>query len=149
MQHIELFVDINATQEQVFDYLTDWPKQSEWVFGTHVEIRTPGLAREVGGKIAAFTGFGPIGFWDYMTITNWQYPKAVDVVHTGRVVKGTGSMRVEKMSDTKSRFYWSEDLEIPLGKIGLLGFKLLKPLFLGGVQSSLNKFGRILESRVK
>ncbi|MEY3696669.1 MAG: hypothetical protein RJA41_319 [Actinomycetota bacterium] len=148
MQHIELYVDINATTEQVFEYLTDWPKQSEWVLGTHVEIRTPGLAKEVGGKIAAFTGIGPIGFWDYMTIIKWEYAKAVDVVHTGRVVKGTGSMRVEKLSENKSRFYWSEDLEIPLGPIGLLGFRILKPLFLKGVHSSLKKFGRILESRV-
>jgi len=148
MQHIELYVDIKATPEQVFDYLTDWPKQSEWVFGTYVEIRTPGLAKEVGGKIAAFTGFGPIGFWDYMTITKWQYPNVVDVVHTGNVVKGTGSMRVEKLSDSTSRFYWSEDLQIPLGILGLFGFKILKPLFLGGVQASLKKFGRILESRV-
>jgi hypothetical protein len=147
MQHIEFFVDINSTPEKVFDYLTDWPAQSEWIFGTRVEIRTPGLAKEVGGEIAAFTGFGPIGFWDYMTVTQWEYPSIVDVIHTGRVVKGTGSMRVEKVSESKTRFYWSEDLEIPLGIFGLFGFRLLKPFFLSGVQSSLNKFARNLESR--
>ena len=91
MQHIELFVDIKSSPEKVFDYLTDWPAQSEWIFATRVEIRTPGLAKEVGGEIAAFTGFGPIGFWDYMTITKWEHPHIVDVIHTGRVVKGTGT----------------------------------------------------------
>lgn len=147
MQHIELFVDIKANQEEVFNYLTNWTAQSEWIFATRVEIKTAGQAREVGGQIAAFTGFGPIGFWDYMTITKWEYPHLVDVIHTGSVVKGTGSMRVEKISDSLSRFYWSEDLQIPLGFIGLLGFKILRPFFLAGVQASLRKFARNLESR--
>jgi uncharacterized protein YndB with AHSA1/START domain len=147
MQHIELFVDIKSSPEKVFDYLTDWPAQSEWIFATRVEIRTPGLAKEVGGEIAAFTGFGPIGFWDYMTITKWEHPHIVDVIHTGRVVKGTGTMRVEKTSDTTTRFYWAEDLQIPLGLIGKIGFGILKPIFLSGVQSSLNKFARNLEAR--
>lgn len=147
MHHIELFVDIKATPESVFDYLTDWPAQSEWIFATRVEIRTPGLAKEVGGKIAAFTGFGRLGFWDYMTITKWEHPRLVDVIHTGKVVKGTGTMRVEPVSNSVTRFYWSEDLEIPLGFIGLVGFKILKPFFLAGVQSSLNKFARNLETR--
>lgn len=147
MQHIELFVDIKSSPEKVFDYLTDWPAQSEWIFATYVEIRTPGFAKEVGGEIAAFTGFGPIGFWDYMTITKWEYPHIVDVIHTGKVVKGTGTMRVEKTSDTTTRFYWAEDLQIPLGLIGKIGFGILKPIFLSGVQSSLNKFARNLEAR--
>ncbi len=147
MQHIELYVDIKSTPEKVFDYLTNWPAQSEWIFATRVEIRTPGLAKEVGGQIAAFTGFGPIGFWDYMTITKWEHPRIVDVIHTGKVVVGTGSMRVEKLTESITRFYWSEDLEIPLGFIGKIGFGLLKPIFLSGVQSSLNKFGRNLEAR--
>lgn len=147
MQHIELFVDIKSSPEKVFDYLTDWPAQSEWIFATRVEIRTPGLAKEVGGEIAAFTGFGPFGFWDYMTITKWEHPRIVDVIHTGRVVKGTGTMRVEKISDTTTRFYWAEDLQIPLGVIGKIGFGLLKPIFLSGVQSSLNIFARNLEAR--
>ena len=147
MQHIELFVDIKSSPEKVFDYLTDWPAQSEWIFATRVNILSEGLAREVGGRIAAFTGFGPVGFWDYMTITQWEYPKIVDVIHTGKIVKGTGAMRVEKVSETVTRFYWSEDLEIPLGFFGLFGFRLLKPFFLHGVQASLNKFARNLESR--
>lgn len=147
MQHIELYVDIKSTPEKVFDYLTNWPAQSEWIFATRVEIRTLGLAKEVGGQIAAFTGFGPIGFWDYMTITKWEHPRIVDVIHTGKVVVGTGSMRVEKLTESITRFYWSEDLEIPLGFIGKIGFGLLKPIFLSGVQSSLNKFGRNLEAR--
>ncbi len=142
-----MFVDVKASPEKVFEYLTDWPAQSEWIFATRVEIRSKGLAREVGGEIAAFTGFGRFGFWDYMTITKWEFPNSVDVIHTGNVVKGTGTMRVEQISNDVTRFYWAEDLEIPLGKLGLIGFGIFKPFFLGGVQQSLNKFARNLEAR--
>ncbi|MEN9693622.1 MAG: hypothetical protein RLZZ330_1266 [Actinomycetota bacterium] len=145
MQHLELSIDINASAESVFRYLTDWPKQSEWMLGTYVEVRSGNQAQELGGEIAAFTGIGPIGFWDTMKITKWEPPFQVDVIHTGKVVRGTGAMRVEKISDSKSRFFWSEDLEIPLGKLGLIGFGLLKPFFIYGVQVSLRKFAAQLE----
>lgn len=145
MQHLELSIEINASAESVFKYLTDWHKQSEWMLGTYVEVRSEDGAQKVDGQIAAFTGVGPVGFWDTMTITKWEPPFVVDVIHTGKVVRGTGSMRVEKISDSQSRFYWSEDLEIPLGKIGLLGFGLLKPFFIYGVRTSLKKFAAQLE----
>ena len=147
MQHLELSIEINASAEKVFSYLTDWQKQSEWMLGTIVEVRSPDGAQGLGGEIAAFTGLGPFGFWDTMKITKWDPPLRVDVIHTGRVVRGTGAMRVEKISDSKSKFYWSEDLVIPLGKIGLLGFGILKPLFIYGVQVSLRKFAKQLEKK--
>lgn len=147
MQHLELSIEISASAEKVFSYLTDWPKQSEWMLGTIVEVRSNDNAQSLGGEIAAFTGLGPIGFWDTMKITKWEPPFQVDVIHTGKVVRGTGAMRVEKVDENKSKFYWSEDLEIPLGKIGLIGFGLLKPFFIYGVKVSLQKFAKQLESQ--
>lgn len=136
MQHIELTVNVAAPAELVWNRITDWPSQSQWMLGTKVT----GTAKNVGEKIEAFTGIGPIGFLDTMTITAWQPPFRCDVLHTGKVVKGTGSFQVEKIDHMFSRFIWIEDLEIPLGFIGLIGFKILRPFFVAGVRKSLNKF---------
>lgn len=138
MEHIELSVQINAPAELVWNRITDWPSQSEWMLGTIVT----GTANSVGGTFKAFTGIGPIGFLDTMEITRWEPPFRCDVLHTGKVVKGTGSFQVEKIDANNSKFIWIEDLDIPLGIIGLIGYKLLRPFFVSGVKQSLNKFAK-------
>ena len=138
MEHIQLEVTVLAPAQLVWDRITDWPAQSDWMLGTKVT----GTGNAVNGEIAAFTGVWKIGFLDTMVITRWEPPFRCDVLHTGKVVKGTGSFQVEKIDDKTSRFIWIEDLNIPLGIIGLVGFKLLKPFFVKGVQLSLNKFAK-------
>jgi hypothetical protein len=145
MEHIELSVQIKAPAELVWNRITDWPSQSEWMLGTIVT----GTANSVGGKFKAFTGIGPIGFIDTMEITRWDPPFRCDVLHTGKVVKGTGSFQVEKIDSNTSKFIWIEDLVIPLGLIGLIGFKILRPFFVAGVKQSLNKFAKSVSDFAK
>ncbi len=146
---IEISVDVHQSADKVFAYFTDWPRQGEWMVGTRVEARAAGvlgMGRGNGAEIAGFSGIGAIGFWDTMKVTNWVEGERVDVLHTGWLVRGTGSMIVERVSDTQSRFIWSEQLDIPLGWLGLIGFGLLKPLFIAGVRHSLTKFARRAEA---
>jgi hypothetical protein len=63
-------------------------------------------------------------------------------VHTGRVVRGTGAFEVEPRGDAHSRFHWHEDVELPLGLLGRLGWRLVRPLFAYGVKVSLRRFAR-------
>jgi hypothetical protein len=58
-------------------------------------------------------------------------------------VRGTGSFQVESIDPQTSNFIWIEDLDLPLGVIGLVGFKILRPFFVFGVQKSLEKFAKI------
>ena len=69
----------------------------------------------------------------------------MDVLHTGRVVKGTGIFEVVDLGGGRSRFVWSEILDLPLGLLGRLGFPLVRPLFAWGVQRSLKRFARYVE----
>jgi hypothetical protein len=139
MEHIQLTVRVNASAQVVWEQITNWASQSDWMLGTKVT----GEGNSVGGKIAAFTGIGPIGFLDTMEITRWEPPFRCDVLHTGRVVRGTGSFQVESIDPQTSNFIWIEDLDLPLGVIGLVGFKILRPFFVFGVQKSLEKFAKI------
>jgi hypothetical protein len=96
----------------------------------------------VGAELEAITGRKPFAFIDTMTITAWEPPRVCDVVHTGRVVRGTGRFWVEDRGGGTSRFYWREDLDLPLGLLGWIGWVLVAPLFRAGVQLSLNRFAR-------
>lgn len=143
---LSLEIDVNAPMNVAFTYLTDWPRQKEWMLGTYVEVKSKGDARYVGGKIAAFTGVGPLGFWDTMTITVWQAPDYVEVDHTGKLVRGIGYMRFRALSENTCRFEWGEVLELPLGIVGRFGFALLRPFFLFGVRKSLKAFAQRAEA---
>lgn len=139
MKHLELVVDVQAPAQFVWDAITDWPRQGEWMLGTWVAQTSPG-ENQVGTTIAAFTGVGRLGFLDTMTITTWNPPHVCDVIHTGRVVRGTGRFEVQEVDASNSKFIWSEDLKLPLGLIGQFGFAFVQPLFVAGIRRSLVKF---------
>ena len=144
MEHIELEVAIQAPAQKVWDAITNWQAQSDWMLGTKV-WPVEGDGAGVGGKIEAFTGIWRIGFLDTMEITGWEPPKRCDVNHTGRVVGGTGTVEVVSTGDSTSKFIWSEDLDLPLGIFGKVGFFFVKPGFVFGVRKSLEKFAKQVE----
>ena len=144
MEHIELEVLVQAPALQVWNAITNWQAQSDWMLGTKV-WPVNGDGTGVGGQIEAFTGIWRIGFLDTMKITAWNPPTKCDVLHTGRVVRGTGTFEVVATSDSTSKFIWSEDLDLPLGVIGKVGFTIVKPGFIYGVRKSLEKFADLVE----
>jgi uncharacterized protein YndB with AHSA1/START domain len=142
--HVALDVVIDAPVDRTFEAFSQWSEQGRWMLGTRVEVRA-GDGRSVGSQLAAWTGAGPAGFWDTMEITRWEPPYRVDVLHTGSVVRGTGTMEVVALPGGRSRFVWSEDLDLPLGAVGRLGWPVARPAFLLGVRRSLEAFGRLVE----
>ena len=142
---LALDVIIRADVETVFEAVVDWQAQGEWMLGTWVRP-VDGDGRGVGAKLEAFTGVGAAGFLDTMTITLWDPPRRVDVLHTGKVVRGTGAMEVIALPNGHSRFVWSESLDLPLGLIGRLGWPLAKWPFLYGVRRSLTTFAKLVEA---
>ena len=147
MGNLRLDVVVDAPVDKVFAAFTDWTRQGEWMLGTRVETGAQDGIGE-GGELRAWTGAGPLGFWDTMRITEWDEPYRVTVEHTGNVVRGTGTMEVVALPGGRSRFIWSEDLDLPLGRLGRLGWPIVRPGFLQGVKASLQAFGRLVEQGV-
>jgi hypothetical protein len=138
---LALFVDVDAPAEATWAAAVDWARQGDWMLGTRV-TPTIGQGDRVGDQLEAFSGIGRLGFLDTMTITLWQPPRACHVLHTGRVVRGTGAFEVEPRGEGRSRFHWREDLDLPLGVLGRIGWVLVRPFFAYGVQLSLKRFAR-------
>ncbi len=132
-------IDVALPAADTFAAATDWPGQREWVFATRVRP-SRGTGQDVGDEIAARTGFGPLGFTDTMTITEWKPPWSCRVRHTGWLVRGSAVFSVEPTGASTSVFVWTEELELPLGRAGALGFALGRPAFVYFVQRSLRRF---------
>ena len=144
MATLTLTVDVDAPVDVTWRAAVDWEAQGEWVLGTTVRATTQdGIG--VGGELEAFTGVGRVGFLDTMVITVWDPPYRCEVLHTGRVVRGTGVFAVEERPGGRSRFVWQEQLVLPLGIVGRWGWPLVRPLFAAGVQRSLKRFARVVE----
>jgi hypothetical protein len=145
MTDVVLSVEVGASAGTTWLALTDWTRQGEWLLATEVRV-VEGNGRSVGSKLAAFTGFGALGFTDTMEITNWEPPVRCGVRHVGKVVKGTGVFQVHDKGPQRSTFVWAENLTLPFGLIGKLGWPVTKPVFTLGLRHSLEKFARFAES---
>jgi hypothetical protein len=73
-----------------------------------------------------------VGFWDLMTITSWEVSPdgggRCEVLHTGAVVRGEGEFAVVATGPDSCRFLWSEMAVVPFGRVGALGFRLVRPV---------------------
>ena len=139
-------IEIPASQQVVWDAVVDWPGQRNWMLLTDVRASTE-QNEGVGTQLAAFTGIGKLGFLDTMTVTEWEAPRRCVVVHTGRVVRGSAAFEVESVSETSSRFIWTEWIDLPFGAVGRLGWPLAKPFVAWGVRYSLRRLRRVVLSR--
>ncbi len=121
MVELRVAVDVAAPPAQVFAGLTDWTHQGEWMPGTRVRV-TKGEGTAVGDEILARTALPGvlrrIGFDDPMRITVWESARRCDVLHLGRVVRGTGAFIVEPRDGGGSRFSWVEWVDAPFGRLG-------------------------------
>ncbi|MDQ4115420.1 MAG: SRPBCC family protein [Actinomycetota bacterium] len=145
-------VDVGVPAPVLWETVTDWPGQSDWMLGTRVEL-TGGDGRSVGSTLRAVTGVGPLGVADTMEITEWteRYggPRRAVVRHTGHVVRGEGVFAVVELGPRHSRFLWTELLDLPLGALGRAGWPLVRPALRAGVAYSLRRMARQTEARYR
>lgn len=142
MRQVELSsgVLIHASAQAVWDYLTDWPRQAEWIPLTTVRAVDANTARS-GARISAWTGLGPLGFTDPMTITTWRPPHQLAVVHTGRIVRGDANFTIEPLAGAV-RLTWTEHFGFPGGAAGALAWRLARPLAQRGLDRTLRRLAK-------
>ena len=136
---VDARVDVDAPPETVFAAATDWERQGEWMLGTTVRVRR-GDGRSVGSEVEAVTGIRGIGVTDSMRITMWDAPSRCEMRHLGTVVRGTGIFAVQPRDRDAATFEWAEQLELPLGVLGAVGWPLIRPIFDWGLRLSLARF---------
>ncbi len=115
MRSNSLAVDlpIAAPASKVWDAIADWQGQSDWMLQTKVFLTSKESAG-VGVTIEAFTGplyrfyprFAWLGVLDLMRVTHWQPPVRCDVIHYGKIIKGTGTFEVEAVGEQRSIFHY-------------------------------------------
>ncbi len=132
-------IEVKAPPDTVFAAATDWDRQGEWMLGTTVRVRH-GDGHSVGSELEAVTGIAGIGVADRMQITVWDAPSRCEMQHLGRMVRGIGIFVVRPRGRDAATFEWIEQLELPWGVLGRMGWPLVSPLFGWGLRFSLDRF---------
>ncbi|MFI5731986.1 SRPBCC family protein [Kribbella sp. NPDC051587] len=136
--HAEASIELELEQQDAWDVVVDWSRQSRWMLFTRVwATGQDGVG--VGGGVAARTSVGGIGFTDDMVITNWDPPHECTVKHLGTIVRGTGTFAVTSTGSAGSVCTWSEDVIPPLGKLGRLAWPVVRPAFELMMKTSLKR----------
>ena len=137
---VSVSVDVAAPVDVAFSAMVDLASQDRWMLGTTLfplegDVPVPG----VGSRMAALTGIGGIGVLDTMVVTVFDPPHRWETTHTGHAFKGVGIFLVEPRGTAGSRITWTEQIELPLGVLGRLGWPIAKPLVRWGLVKSLHK----------
>ena len=132
-------LDVAAPVEDVFAAMIDLPSQDRWILATSLfALDGDADVPAVGSRIAALTGLGGIGVLDTMTVTVFDPPHRWETSHTGHAIKGVGIFTVEPAAGG-ARVTWAEELDLPLGIIGRIGFKAVAPLVRWALMASLRR----------
>ena len=143
MPELTVSMDVEAPPLQVWRALVDWERQGEWMPMTDVRV-VGGDRHGEGGRVEARTGLPVgggrhVGVLDTLEITGWHPPHRVEVLHTGRVVRGPGIFEVRSRA-AGATVTWTELLDLPLGAVGRAAWPVMKPLAAFVLRLGLNRF---------
>ena len=138
-------VDLSVDPATAFAAVVDLPTQEKWVLATRLyAIEGDVSIPQVGARLAAFTGLGGLGFLDTMVVTDYDPPWRWVTQHEGDFVRGVGIFEITE-TDSGCRFTWAEELDLPFGLLGRLGWPVIRPVARVGLLASMRRMARQLE----
>ncbi len=140
---VTVTVIVNAPATQVYAAFTNWESQGKWIPFTTVRV-TDGDGG-VGSTIEAVTAVGPAALRDIMRVEKLDPPYQVRVLHTGKILKGPGIMRLTEMTGGRTQMVWHEWFQLPKGIAGRAAWPLLWPTSKVSLTQALKRFAKLVE----
>jgi carbon monoxide dehydrogenase subunit G len=142
---IEVLDTMPGPPEVVWELLTDWEHQGDWMLEAS-RFEVIGDQREgVGVEARATVRIGGLRTRDRIRVSMWEPPRILVIDHVGWV-KGAGEIQLVPIREG-TRMRWRETLFAPklLGPVGRAGLRSLAPLMRRTFQRDL----RVLRSLVR
>ncbi|MFI6999967.1 SRPBCC family protein [Nocardia sp. NPDC050175] len=130
---VTVSADISAAPQRLWDLLTDWENQGEWMReASDFEVTSPHRSG-VGVTVATTVRIAGIATRDRIRVDVWEPPAESAPAHLGIVHlgwgKGRGDIHLTELPNAHTHLDWTERLQPPLGLAGAAGMHLLAPLF--------------------
>lgn len=144
---LEIEVPVDAPRPVVWQVLTDWERQSEWMLDAEaVHVLTPDREGE-GVTLRVPTSLLGVTVQDVMRVTRWEDERLLEVVHLGRIITGTGAFELQDDPRTGGTVLtWWEEIDPPLGAFGEWGAStFVRPVLERIFRRSLGNLARLAE----
>lgn len=128
MAEVTISITINAGGDDVWAELSDLENHVEWMADAVAIDFETAQRRGVGTSFLCATKIGPLRTTDRMTITEWEEPVAIGVVHEGSVT-GHGRFELSATTSSTTTVTWHEALTLPWWMGGALGGVVAAPIF--------------------
>jgi len=141
---IEMSQTVPGPPEVVWELITDWEHQGDWMLEASDFVVVSDEREGIGVEAEATIRIGGITTRDRVRVVGWEPGRRLAIRHQGWVT-GTGEMFLTPLGDDRTHVFWREELEAPLGVLGVVGLTAFKPLMRRLFQRDL----RILASLVR
>ena len=148
MARIEAVTHVEAPRRQVWDLLTAWERQPEWMVDARSVEVLSAVREGVGATIRCRTNILGVVVNDDLSVTEWQEESVLGMRHLGRLIRGVGAF---ELSDTAygTRLLWWEEAEVPFGSVGdAVAGLLVVPWVHRVFRRSLAGFKKVCEGRI-
>lgn len=139
-------VEVAVDPATAFAAVVDLPSQEKWIMLTKLyPVDGDESVPRVGSRLVAFTGVLGVGFLDTMVVSDYDPPRRWVTAKDGDLLRGVGIMQVEPLANG-SRVTWANELELPFGIAGQLGWLVARPIARFVLGASLRRLARKLVS---
>jgi carbon monoxide dehydrogenase subunit G len=116
-----------APPEVVWDLITDWERQDDWMLEASDFTVISEQREGVGVEAEATIRIGGIKTRDRVRVSGWEPNKRLAIDHRGWVT-GHGEILLTPLPGDRTHIFWREELDPPLGLAGALGMIGFRPL---------------------
>lgn len=126
---IRVVIDLPAPPNEVWNYLRDVTKHSEWMIDTVSVQVTSKILEGPGLTFDCLTAVGPFRVHDHMEVLEWEPDHLMGVQHDG-IVSGFGRF-ILLPNAGGTRFCWDESIQLRWHFGGKLVERVAKPILAG------------------
>jgi uncharacterized protein YndB with AHSA1/START domain len=145
---IEMSETLPGPPEVVWELLTDWDHQGDWMLEASDFVVTSTQRRGIGVEAEATIKIGGIKTKDKVRVIGWEPGHRLAIRHLGWV-GGMGEFFLTPFGENDTFLFWREELEPPLGLLGAAGLFAFKPLMRRVFQRDLKVLATLTRTRVE
>lgn len=124
---IELTAELPGPADAVWELITDWENQGDWMLEARDFVVVSPHRRGLGVEAEATVSIGGVSTRDRVRVVEWHPGFWLGIDHLGWV-SGRGELFLTPTATQRTHLVWREELHPPLGLIGAAGMTLFRPL---------------------
>lgn len=143
---VELAHTLPGPPEVVWELLTDWEHQDDWMLESSDFVVTSDQHEGVGVEAEATISIGGISTRDRVRVIAWEPNRHLAIAHLGWV-SGEGHLFLTPLSDDRTHVFWREELCPPAGVLGAVGMTAFKPMMARVFRRDLKVLAGLVRAR--